>query len=1790
MIGQRGDAAPIAEVSSPTQSSGAPQKYESLSPGDVESISEGEIPETEADLEADTVVPKLEPTDLEANGQEAVGLILPEEPVAAVLEVVPPPEKEMLVVKSRPTTPPILPSSSPVANSPVKVAVPSPTIHPSTPPAVIPPNRMTTPADSPIPLEESAMDVEQFEPILSDEDIVDENDQFQDDDYEFSEEVEEPVKSFNPFNCELHSLVYLADPSLSACEAEEKRLYRLRSVLQLGKVLPAPKEALRLEDIVLVQGKTCTISIEDSVNNTIQVQEDWVHLAEQVPSLLMKGLPYVTNYDDVVSSLLKWVSIGLDFSLALDQPQPGYKVRHIKAGVRLVEAMCQCGESMVKKLLKAQDIHSALLELYHRDYMALSIKLMILRALDASLCCQFAVEHFMGHHQNMRNENGDSSKNGYRTLIEMIQGHQLARVKFAISCLLRKIHTYEVLAKLNECVKLLIENNPLTMNEEGGGDASRLLMMKERSPEGLLSNLEVPEKEVEIIVACLDEVLRLYREAPLTMSQPKRFLPVNSQFEISMCPQDPYPSFFSFFNCHRLLECCLILLSCPSTAGYSSITGTAQEVVSTLLDSQEGMQYLASNTEVSSAILRVLLQQAPPVSPGPPEEGLEEGGSSAPPAQQLGLFMAYKLQALHYVDCLFDIISISEANQQPLIDPDQTDVLDNLYGLYSLGYSPAGKLSLVHTLSRGSNASVVLHFASLPEMCPMTLLNAQPYQLNCSKMKKSPGKLYAADLIVLTVKYSDYVPFLQKFGKDILEIVIKEEENCASTRLFEVVPWIKVVENPTVFVYDDIRFLSEIVKRNVDTATSLSGEIITAMRILKYLGIPPRDKDLIINPDGLNSEEYIELKYKYVILQLFSLEGVSTIVSIFQKLCEFYEQPSLHSTNFVGHQGSMLVALVLPAMQLLRRMLTHVIHCRNTEFKDLTAVPVLLQVYSLMHAFPATALSYTDSQRVCREIIETLLAYTQPVSSDPASETEALNRSLWTMMMSEVVKYVTIGPHTFIPGLLILSELLPLPLPVQTRTSLSEEETNRIINSRKLWSAHLHSLGSGLQELIATMSGSSFQPLLQLLRRVCVQLADLAAPTALIVSRGVLDTVLDSLQLQTLPQAQAQPPAFQHSSPVSQQSPVPVAPGPESPCSGHSARLLNFLACLVTHASVKPAVLHLLSRGGGTKADERYPGLVLSLCSILRSPSDSPSHIQAQECVVSVIQSLCDTEVTLLSPPSNGLCNDSQPNLPTADVYLANALPPRDLLLAMITVMLEHISNIEHSFTTLLPTVRTFLMLTEHDFGFYHLKSCLEKKTDALWNLFIKFCTGFSKDSSDCLSTLSTSMELLRVFISVEEEETGLSLPVRTMLMSVPELALVLGWNKQQPQQEEEGSTPQGADTSSEGEAEMKDLDSTSLGQNRKKHPLFCLEKLLQDCSSEEEALESLHDNVTSLIRLLQEEGGKTLENKDVVEPVLPAPETLLAQFSARPVFMVGEVDDERLGSTYWLAPPPVDEADQDMEQVTCDLMEITRLYLPDFHLPMETERLYRLKEMSGDEEEGDQIKKRGEEMNKYLAADNKNKRPFVAPMRGRGFGRSVPQRGDLFRSRPPNTSRPPSLHVDDFVALEISGQQPTGPTGYNKISMRAAKDIIATRSRGRGRAFASDRGRFFGSTTQYNRRENGRGIPRGVSSMPPRVGNGRGAGSPAWPPHSSEGPSPTNQTAPSRSFRTPEMRDIRMIPRSEEKFSTGGTRFGSGRGIRGGGQGGWQTKENRERFGGPNVRGGGRRDTSARHVRAFTR
>lgn len=186
VVRPKGYADPIAEVSSPTPSSGAQQKFESLSPGDVESISEGEIPETEPDLEGESLAAvKNEACELvaEKSAGEVTGVseevseasdpVLKSEQAE---DEIPPTRPGSAERKTQPPTTPSLPNSVPASGSPTKVsAVSSPSNAAHGPPSATPPaaaSNVATPVGSPIPPDESGiMVVEPYEPILSDEDL-----------------------------------------------------------------------------------------------------------------------------------------------------------------------------------------------------------------------------------------------------------------------------------------------------------------------------------------------------------------------------------------------------------------------------------------------------------------------------------------------------------------------------------------------------------------------------------------------------------------------------------------------------------------------------------------------------------------------------------------------------------------------------------------------------------------------------------------------------------------------------------------------------------------------------------------------------------------------------------------------------------------------------------------------------------------------------------------------------------------------------------------------------------------------------------------------------------------------------------------------------------------------------------------------------------------------------------------------------------------------------------------------------------------------------------------------------------------------------------------------------------------------------------------------------------------------------------------------------------------------------------------------------------------------------------
>ena len=183
--------------------------------------------------------------------------------------------------------------------------------------------------------------------------------------------------------------------------------------------------------------------------------------------------------------------------------------------------------------------------------------------------------------------------------------------------------------------------------------------------------------------------------------------------------------------------------------------------------------------------------------------------------------------------------------------------------------------------------------------------------------------------------------------------------------------------------------------------------------------------------------------------------------------------------------------------------------------------------------------------------------------------------------------------------------------------------------------------------------------------------------------------------------------------------------------------------------------------------------------------------------------------------------------------------------------------------------------------------------------------------------------------------------------------------------------------------------------------------------------------------------------------PAIPEARSPLELWEGRELVVTcGEISSEQLSSGYWLNSDTGHKHQQSLPAVleTVDLLSVSQKYINSLDL------LSAAKEVTKERTLATDRKKKGvkKSMMETKVLQNKNiisafKDGKNVTLRGRGFSRTA-FKTDPFRTRPPNTSRPPSLHVDDFLVLEMKGQQPTGPTGYNKQSMKAAKELFAQR------------------------------------------------------------------------------------------------------------------------------------------------
>ncbi|KAF7227300.1 protein virilizer homolog [Nothobranchius furzeri] len=1530
-----------------------------------------------------------------------------------------------------------------------------------------------------------------YEQISSDEDDLD-NGSFKlptfDIDYTPEDLASVPPVQFDPYERELKPLVYFTPP------------YKTRFDTQLEKTtVEEPRDAGGTEGPAEGEEGEAVAQLKELLSGVGEDRDArWVTALEDAPGLLNKGLAYLikqgqAEVEEPIRDLVRWTLQALSMEVALTQPI-ALNLRQLKAGAKLASCLAECPPGLTELL--HQGALNVLLELLHADHVSSTLKLSILRALDALISAPAGCEAFLLAR--------DAEKSGYQRLVQLFLREETVRVITAGNAILQKSHMYEVLTALQHAATAWSEPHQEEVEETEGA------MEEEPS----LSSTPVSEAELDRLAEVLEELHHLLETAPHCMVQPPgKAFPTTVRITGPQERDNPYPALFRYMHSCHFLESTTVVLSAAAAAGHLSVTQAVKDLLRFLSVTQSGLLFLLAQATPSNLLLRLLASM-------PESEGDEsaltggEGGLTGPGFGEEG-FCVWLMQALHSLQSVSELMSHVAAGGDGgagLEEGDNSEVLGMLHALYLMTFTQTGRSAVAHVLSLENNLS-----------CLVTLLQHHSKEgQGEAKSRKAVTYNYACMLLLMVVQTSNELRMMEQHAAPLLSVAKADDTNA---KLQELSKWLEPLEKLR-FEISSIPTLIGYIKQNVENVLNAEGTgLVTALRVLCHIACPPPAVD----------GQQRDLKWSLAGVQLFSGEGLDTCVRVLQKLCSVLLQPwRAHGHMGPTPQRCMILNICINTLRLLRTMLTELLCGGAFQFRDTRVASVLVTLHMMVCSIPASGRLDGEETRVQALIVDVLLTFTQGVSAEVTHTEETLASNTWSLMLKEVLGCLLKAPEGLFSGLTLLSELLPLPLPMQSTQVLSVQDVAIALNTRKLWSMHIRSQWKVLFEVLRCVCATSCPPLLTMLRRVCVQLADLSSTTATLVMKTVLELLLEELQ---------------------------PAEG-KSVGWGQVLRLLSLVDALVSQRACKSTTLQLLS--GIVSGDEQLADVFPLLLSLLVPPADH--SLQQQQCSVlvgTILQSLCDQDISLVVPPPGESCASEAEQL-------TNALPGREMMSSVCNSLLEVLGNKDGSIPLLLTCIRTLTFLTEHDYGLYHLKVALRKHGSELGSLLKRLVVSFNKDSTDLLSAL---LDFLRQMINTDavcaEESRGSgdeSACVAPRLLSGSEMKALLQWE-----------------------------DSES-------HPLSSLEKLITKLCKEDDSLETMLENTVVLKQAL--EAATDASPAAETEPVLPAPETLVAQFNHRTVFILSEALDEQL-KALWFSPFQTDDIETDLDLVKVDLLGLAQACCPELDLKAELERSFLSEPSSPGHTKAPKGFRLGKHKHEtFITSSGKSdyiepaKRAHILPApRGRGgrggFGQNLTRPHDIFRLRKQNTSRPPSMHVDDFVAAEFKDiPNPLGimpPKRLPKSTPKPPTRGLFTGNRGRA-AFHSQT-RFFTPpqpkgvllSGNYTRRDVGRGsswsgqVPtlthRGTYSEP------RGGQS-----NFTRGPLPSRQP-PASAYRLA-IRDRAPRGRGGAGLSwlSGGGGAGSAGGGGGGGGGGRGSQGSK--FSGGGGSGGGR----GRHVRSFTR
>ncbi|KAK0061734.1 protein virilizer, partial [Biomphalaria pfeifferi] len=594
--------------------------------------------------------------------------------------------------------------------------------------------------------------------------------------YELEEEPWGGFHTLNPVEFYVTPLMELKSPALSKFEIQ-----MLRYASHDDGAIERPQEAIELLNIIY------TFTQEEHTDK-------WVVAIEELPDLLEKGLSYLMiheNKNGFFDTLVSWAIKGCDSDIAMSQPDAAFKVRHLKAGIRLAGCLSVLNEQIALTLLQ-RGIQLKLVSLIESEYIVFSIKHLALRSLSKTTHFAVGTQWFLGVHPDYTK--GDNEETGYQRLVRNLLLEKIVKLTMSMTALLRKIHFYETLTNLYNTVERIVSTCPIpddSSNEE------------DEQP-------QLKDEEANKILADLEEATQIFTDPHFYIGQQHNAVPYTLLVDTNTKSSESLETIYNVADSCGLLESLFALLSCPASAANPSVYLSVHTILQRFMSTQDGLVYLCSHPDVINGIIRCLLQMV---------EEPEESGDDIP-SRQLGLELVYHLQVIQYIDQLYHC----QNKVNKLVDDPEVIVI--LHGLYTMTYSAAnrdpllGRNILSKVFSFDKNIEVLLPYLERTGDEDFDMLMKRSVCANCS-----------IQLLLIVIKTSSDVNLLSNYAHRLLALC----ENGGSTKLSQLQEWLAPAKKVTSFDLDGLPSIISQLKQYTDDVKKVPPGLITIVRMIYFL-------------------------------------------------------------------------------------------------------------------------------------------------------------------------------------------------------------------------------------------------------------------------------------------------------------------------------------------------------------------------------------------------------------------------------------------------------------------------------------------------------------------------------------------------------------------------------------------------------------------------------------------------------------------------------------------------------------------------------------------------------------------------------------------------------------------------------------------------------------------------------------------------------------------------------------------------------------------------------------------